>query len=293
MPVGLTSLVCLIAVVIVFCGLIILLISMRWRTDTWPTAGDVGVVPLIGSVGAGLLVAASVVAWLARKAARSGNRLLANICLLLALAGAICFVLLRSHEYRNFHDLGIWQRSTDGPIHERADLDYVQAVRFRLADLFQELDDRRVNRPSEFSDEDAERLELVTDLQANMVNWTEQEVGHWAEDLQQRRAVMELVAYQIHPLARNQAAVTTSVQNQVRDLERQMQWFSILRDYCEEKSELLGQERKVSKTDTQESAAAASETTSFRTANRLLTWIAIWRRSSAPWGWRTGPTQRR
>ncbi len=241
---GLTSRICLIAFVIVYCGLVFLLLSTRWRLENWPTIQDIGIVPTLGAVGAGLLLAAGFAAWLARRLAQSNNRISAKVSLLVALVCAGLFVGLRWYEYGDLHAAGLWRRSTAGPIYEQADIYYLQAVRFRLDELFLELDERRADRPNEFTGDDTLRMEIITDLQTNMVDWTEHEVGHWLEDLQQRRAVMEQVAYQVFPLARNQDAVTSNVQEQLREIERQRQWFNVLYDYCREKSKLLGHTRQ-------------------------------------------------
>ncbi len=244
-PFGLVLRVCLAAVIAVFCGLIMMQIAARWRTDPWPTIADVGLLPVLGATGAGLLGAAGLAAWFACRMAYANRSVLARGSLLFALLCAGLFVGLRSYEYRELRAVGIWQRSLAGPIHQNADLYYAQAVRVRLAELFRELDTRRVERPSEFSDEDARRLELVDKLLKDMVAWTESEVGHWLDDLQQRRDLLAMVAYQVHPLARNQARVESSLQKQRQELARQRQWFRLLRDYCQAKTELLDQKRKV------------------------------------------------
>ena len=124
-----------------------------------------------------------------------------------------------------------------------ADVYYVHAVKERLKQLNRQLDDKQTNRPDIFRDADRQELELVTTLQLSMVGWTEQEVGHWLDDTQQRRAVMEVMAYQIHPVARQRESIRDRVEMETEELNRRRQWLVVLRDYCQRKLAML-QRRK-------------------------------------------------
>lgn len=263
LPISLAVNALLLSGIIVFGGLIILQLSLRWRTAAWPTTGDVGLQLLEGASGAALLLASAVAAWFARRLAVSGRAGSCRAAVVVALMCAGVFLGLRVREYRELYARGLWQRSVAAPIYERADTYYVQAVRFRLDDLFRTLDDRRVQKPNEFTDEDAQKLEVVSHLKKNMVEWTEQEVGHWLDDVQSRSDVMKLVAYQVYPLARMQADVETSVQERRRYLDQQRQWFEVMDDYCARKLELLGElssDSRTNKTSDAEAEPSSSAT---------------------------------
>ena len=68
-----------------------------------------------------------------------------------------------------------------------ADVYYVHAVKERLKQLFANWTTNKPTAPISSRDADRQQLELVTTLQLSMVGWTEQEVGHWLDDTQQRR----------------------------------------------------------------------------------------------------------
>ena len=149
--------VCVTAVVVLFAGWMCFLLWLRWRAAAWATPREIGLSPLAGAAGVGLLVAA------ARRRARPpctrfARTWLWRTCLGAAVVLAGLFVGLRSSEYRGLYERGLWQFGTLSAVHQRPDLYYVQAVRLRLAELFRELEERRANAPLEFSTEDQQRL---------------------------------------------------------------------------------------------------------------------------------------
>ena len=243
---GLVTRVLLVTVAVVFAALIATFLSQRWQVaaGTWPTTRDVALSAAVGGCGTGMLVVACILAWVARRSAQSKSALLARLSLFVAILLAGLMLALRGHEYAELYADGLWRRSTSGPMHEHADIYYIQAVRQRLQELFDRLDDRRVNRPDQYTDEDQRRLDLVTNLQTNMVQWTQAQVGHWLEDVQQRRQLMEIVAFQVHPVGRNRTLVGDFVRQQRDEISRQRQWFILLRDYCQAKNDLLSASRK-------------------------------------------------
>ncbi len=142
---------------------------------------------------------------------------------------------LRMEEYRTLHVNGISWWHARSAIFNDADVYYVHAVKVRLKQLFYALEDKRTNRPDIFSDADQQQLELVTTLQLSLVSWTEQEVGHWLDDTQQRRTVMEVMAYQVHPVAHQQVTIRDCLEMEKEELNRRRQWLAVLRDFCQRK----------------------------------------------------------
>ena len=244
---GLATRVLLATVVFVFLALIFAFLSQRWQVaaGTWPTTQEVALSAAAGGCGTGMLVVACILAWLARRSAQSKSVLTARLSLFVAILLAGLMLALRGHEYAELYADGLWRRGTSGPLHEHADLYYIQAVRQRLQELFERLDDRRVNRPDQYADQDQQKLDLVTNLQSNMVQWTQVQVGHWLEDVPQRRQLMEIVAFQVHPLGRNKTSVSDFVRQHRDEISRQRQWFILLRDYCQAKNDLLSTSRKL------------------------------------------------
>jgi hypothetical protein len=186
--------------------------------------------------GALALVVSSLAVYFARRSLNGGRPLTGRLCLAAALLLVVLALALRMREYRALYLDGLSLTNPRTFIFDDADLYYLHAVKERLKQLSRELEDRRNKRPNVFSDEDQRRLSLVTTLQNQMVGWTEQEVGHWLDDTQLRRGLIELMAFQIHPTADRRAAARDRMEIEKGDVHRRRQWFAVLRDYCRQQS---------------------------------------------------------
>ncbi len=235
---GLAQRLLLLAALTVFVGLILLWISVWLRADVWPTRADTGLQWAWAAGQVGLLLLAAGSAWLGARLVRSATARAARLALLVAVLCGAAAIGLRWHEYQQLRTDGLWQRSVARPLFQQADLHYLQAVRQRLTQLGQQLDTRREQQPDAFSDEDGERLARIDSLTQDMVVWTEQQVGHWLDDLQQRRAALRQVAFLVFPREADREAVLQQVQAEQRELVSQRQWFELLLDYCQRKSQL-------------------------------------------------------
>jgi len=243
------------AFIIFFAGLLGAALLLRYQAAqaTWPTREDVGIGLGVGLLGIVLLSASSGFMMAARRVADIRRIGLARILLAGALASGLTFLGIRMYEYRNLYDAGLFPDLENKMVFSQPDVYYLQAVRASLERHFRRLDDRRVNRPDIFSGEDQQKLDFVSRLQVDMVAWTEGEVGHWLDDVEQRRASIEIVAHQIHPLLRKQADVRGHVHTERQRLSRQTQWFAALRDYCEQKTKMYQQSKDSEANDQQAS----------------------------------------
>jgi hypothetical protein len=207
---------------------------LRWRSapGTWPTRHDAGLSVKLAAGGATALVFSSLAMSLARRSLSRGKRLATKLCLAAAILLVLLVLALRMHACRALYLDGMSPWNPRTSIFDDADVYYVSAVKARLKQLYGELEDRRANRPNVFSDQDQRRLRQVMTLQNCLVGWTEREVGHWLDDTQLRRGLMEVMAFQIHPTARRRDAVRDRVEVERGDLNRRRQWFAVLRDYC-------------------------------------------------------------
>ncbi len=224
----------------VFLWLAVVFLLWRGQAEpgTWPAASEIGLsVPAAVATTVGLCVA-GLLAVMTRRRAASSSAWLTRGGLLAALILGGLFIAWQVHEYRTLYAVGVWQHGSAVSPHDFPDIYYVQAVRLRLLDLSRKLDDVRVNHPDQFTSATAENLELVTNLQTNLIGWTEQQVGHWLDDISQHRAVMHIVAYLVHPLPREKSVVESAVQQESRQYSQRRQWFSLLREYCEQKDAL-------------------------------------------------------
>ena len=195
------------ASLLLFLVLVAVLCILRWRSTpgTWPTRDAVGLSVNLAAGGALALVVSSFALSYARRLLNRRQQLTGTSCLVAALLLVVFALSLRMREYRALYLDGLLLTSPRTSIFDDADLYYLHAVKERLKQLSRELEDRHNNRPHVFSDEDQRRLSLVTTLQNQMIGWTEQEVGHWLDDTQLRRGLIELMAFQIHPTADRRA----------------------------------------------------------------------------------------
>ncbi len=207
---------------------------LRWRCapGTWPTRHDVGLSVQLAAGGAMALVVSSLALSFARRSLSRGKQLAGKLCLAAVFLLVALVLALRVHEYRTLYldGMSLWNPGTF--IFDDADVYYVHAVKERLKQLYGGLEDRRANRPNVFSDEDQRQLRQVMTLRNCLIGWTEQEVGHWLDDTQLRRELIQVLAFQIHPIARRRDAAHARVEVEKGDLNRRRQWFAVLREYC-------------------------------------------------------------
>jgi heme/copper-type cytochrome/quinol oxidase subunit 3 len=234
---GVGGTVLVVAAVLLFAVCTVVGWILRWRSPpgTWPSSQDVGLSIGWAAVAAGTLVLSSFALEWARRLFRQRALTAARLSLAAVLMLGGMALMLRVQEHWALHTNGITLWRARNAVFNDADVYYVHAVKERLKQLYRQLDDKQTNRPDIFRDADRQQLELVATLQFSMVGWTEQEVGHWLDDPQQRRAVMEVMAYMIHPVARQRGSTRERVEMETEELNRRRQWLVVLRDFCQRK----------------------------------------------------------
>ena len=174
---------------------------------TWPTPHDVHLVEQIGAFNTFVLICSSVTIVLALEAARAHRSFRARVFLVLTLLLGSVFLLVKMYEYNSKFSHGIYPAYPHGPVYDKADLYYLQAVRKKLQAHRIALDQALASE--ELSDEDrqtyTQRLALVDFLLRNYVGWTEREAAR-AEEGHFAHALLDLTAFYIYPIARNSAA---------------------------------------------------------------------------------------
>lgn len=214
-------------------------LRLRAGAAAWPSRQDVGLPIFFGIIGAALLMLSSLTLILAQRLIRSGKPWPVRVCLSGTIVLGAAAIAFRGFDYHVLTLQGMVPWRVRESTFDHADLYYVQAVRAKLKQHFLQLEGKRTDRPDLFTSEDQERLDLVQLLQTSMVSWTEQEIGHWLDDLEQRRSVMAIMAYQIHPLERDREAVKASVAVERKATSRSREWFSVMQEYCRRKTALI------------------------------------------------------
>lgn len=125
-----------------FAGLIGTYIVLRFGapTNTWPLPHDVHLVEGIGAFNTFVLICSSVSIVLALEAAKSNRAALAKVWLVVTLALGTVFLGIKMYEYSSKFEHGIYPAKPRSLIWERADVNYVSAVRQRLASVRAGLD---------------------------------------------------------------------------------------------------------------------------------------------------------
>ncbi len=125
-----------------FAGLIGTYIVLRFGapTGTWPLPADVHLVEAIGAFNTFVLICSSASIVLALEAAKKNKAALAKVWLLLTLVLGSVFLGIKMYEYSSKFAHGIFPMKPRSLIWERADINYVAAVRQRLAELRASLD---------------------------------------------------------------------------------------------------------------------------------------------------------
>ena len=147
-------------------------------------------------------------------------------------------------------------------LYDRADILYLQAVRQELELRYGRLEEKLRLRPDQFTDEDRSDLERVSQLQADMVRWSELDLALRLDDAEKKQARIETIAYQIHPLERLQSRVESFLADEEQELSVLHHRMEMLKDYYSAKSRLQRELRESKRTSSDgegESDAGTSE----------------------------------
>lgn len=214
--------------VMFFAALIGSYIVLRFGVSegTWPTQDLVHVVKLVGAVNTCVLLLSSVTIGLAYKAAKQNRSQLARRWLILTLLLGFGFLGIKAWEYSSKFSHGIYPQRPRSLMYERADLNYLSAVKKRFGDLVSTQDqaasDLQANQvavierhssrdPSGHSftrtswgmrvseETDADRLMFLREA---TVGWTERRVGRVRNPYIQQE-LLDVLAFMIYPEAAN------------------------------------------------------------------------------------------
>jgi heme/copper-type cytochrome/quinol oxidase subunit 3 len=217
----------------VICVVVVLLVRFRSVAAFWPSPDEVGLVRGWAVVNGGLLVVSGVMIWLAGRASSVNRRRMARGGLLLAAVCGVVALGIWLREHRSVLQRGISPWNVRGTVFPHADLLYMQAVKNRLKTLHDEFEEMRTQHPRRYDDQAKRQQEMVVSLQDVLVNWTEQEVGHWLDDVEQRRDAIRILAYQVCPNAAGAATIRDLLATERSVREQRRQWLLLLREHCQ------------------------------------------------------------
>src|SRR5262245_33946256 len=216
-----------------FAGLIATYIVLRFGapSNTWPAPHDVHLQEYVGAFNTFVLICSSVTIVLALEASKGNQAGLAKLWMVLTFLLGSVFLGVKAYEYNEKFKHGIYPVKPRSRIHEKADIYYVQGVRLTLAQKRSELDGEKAALETKKQDNEAKiaeyndknnkaaadrlaaenerittqrldpvlaRIEEISHLQVNLVQWTELKAAKDEDDLT-RRLAMDKLAKAIYP----------------------------------------------------------------------------------------------
>jgi cytochrome c oxidase subunit 3 len=235
-----------------FAGLIGSYIVLRFGAPmgTWPSPHDVHLVEPIGAFNTFVLICSSVTIVLGLEAAKKNMAAVAKGWLFLTLVLGSVFLGVKGYEYKAKFDHGIYPARPHSLIYEKADLNYVAAVRERLAGL-----EKSLTVSSETNAADKEKLDFCTDLRSNFVQWAELTASQ-NDDNAVRHAALESLAWFIYPLhhgkpeiylkeeAGRQEVKKAAAEKEVADLKKEIADLGNQKKSLDEKAEKAKDDEK-------------------------------------------------
>jgi cytochrome c oxidase subunit 3 len=170
-----------------FAGLIGTYIVLRFGApaNTWPLPHDVHLVEAIGAFNTFVLICSSVSIVLALEAAKNNQAPLAKLWMVVTLVLGSVFLGVKMYEYNSKFEHGIYPQKPRSLVWERADVNYISAVRQRLAQLRTQLDTEK-QRLDALPDEIAALKERIADPDGEAVSPIDTEIN---EKLARRKEI--------------------------------------------------------------------------------------------------------
>ncbi len=193
-----------------FAGLIGTYIVLRFGAPIWPLPHDVHLSEPIGALNTFVLICSSVTIVLCFEAAKASKSDQAKLWLVATFCLGSVFLLIKGYEYNAKFAHGIYPRSPRSLIFEKANLEYVAAVRQRLGALASQYKE---------GDENKEKRDLIGKLQGYVSGEVEQPAAK-AGGGPDAQAKMNELAGVILPLGHSEIeSVPASIEPIVKDAE--------------------------------------------------------------------------
>lgn len=182
-----------------FAGLIGTYIVLRFGAPagTWPAPHDVHLIEPVGAFNTFVLICSSVSVVLALEAARANKEGQAKSWIGVTFVLGCVFLGVKMFEYNSKFKHGIHPSQPRSLIHERADFNYVAAVREKLQDKMAAIQSTATDE-NPLSEDDQARVAECDALLQGMVAWAENGAAR-SDDPLVRQAHFEAVADAIYP----------------------------------------------------------------------------------------------
>lgn len=218
-----------------FAGLIGTYIVLRFGAPegTWPGPHDVHLVETIGAFNTFVLICSSFTIVVALEMAKANKPGAAKAALFATFLLGGVFLLVKAYEYDAKFDHGIYPAAPHSLLYDRADIIYAAAVREKLINLRAQLEQRKSQEKEQFAEEDQRKLDLISDLQLNLVQWTELTATHCDNPVIAEDTLL-LMAQLIYPLHRHEERVQLALRQEQEELRQKLAAHTARRGLNEE-----------------------------------------------------------
>ncbi|MGY8746561.1 MAG: cytochrome c oxidase subunit 3 [Pirellulales bacterium] len=197
---------------------------------TWPTPEDVRVLEWLGAVNTFVLICSSVTVVFGMEAAKQNHPGKAKKWLLATFVLGCGFLGIKAYEYNSKFEHGIHPGAPRSLLYDRADLNYLSAVKANLDAEILKIEKKKTALASESVHSHGGGEKDLILIRAGLVQWTQKTVGE-TESPMVRELALESLAHQINPRSSN-PRVETYLANEAADVKNQI-------------AELLGQQEAV------------------------------------------------
>ncbi len=197
---------------------------------SWPTPKDVRVLEWLGAVNTFVLICSSVTIVFGMEAAKQNLPSKAKTWLLATFVLGCVFLGIKAYEYNSKFEHGIHPGTPRSLLYDRADLNYLSAVKANLDAEILSIEKSKTALVSNSAAEHSHSggLDNLVLIRAGLVQWTQKTVGE-AESPIMRELALESLAHQINPRGPNPrvdaylASETADVKNQIAELMGQQE----------------------------------------------------------------------
>ncbi len=229
-----------------FAGLIGTYIVLRFGAPqgTWPGPHDVHVVEQIGAFNTFVLIFSSFTIVLALEFAKANKAALAKVALFGTFLLGSVFLGVKAYEYSSKFSHGIYPSAPHSLLYDRADVNYSAAVRTRLSSMRTALEAKKtelLQAGGELSASEQHQLDVITDLQQNLVQWSELRATH-AEDPLVAEDTLLVMAQLIYPLHDHEERAKFAISREIEELTKRLAATAQVRGVSEEEILLAAQE---------------------------------------------------
>ena len=199
---------------------------------SWPTPADVRVLEWLGAVNTFVLICSSVTIVFGMEAAKQDMPVKAKKWLFGTFVLGCVFLGIKAYEYNSKFEHGIHPGAPRSLLYDRADLNYLSAVKSNLDAEILSIEKEKTALVSEsVADHDhGGGLEDLILIRAGLVQWTQKTVGE-TESPMMRELALESLAHQINPRGPN-PRVDAYLANEIADVRNRI-------------AELMGQQETI------------------------------------------------